>query len=50
MDEKVHDVESLTTDLEAALDPVDFGGLEELGRLEGFEQRFLGLGLRMTFM
>ena len=34
MDEEVEHVVTLTTDLQADLDPVQLGRLEELGRLE----------------
>ncbi len=46
VNQQIHDIEALTADLEPGLDPVDLGRLEELGRLEGLEERLLGLRFR----
>ena len=45
MDEQVEHVVSLAADLQPRLHPVQAGGLEELGRLEGAEEVALLLRL-----
>jgi hypothetical protein len=45
MDEEVEHVVPLSTDLKASFDPIEFGGLEELGRHQRAEQVLLGHGL-----
>ena len=46
VDQQVEHVVALAADLQADLDPVEFGGLEELGRLEEIEEVALLEGAR----
>ena len=50
MNEKVQHVVALPADLKANLDPIQLGGLEEFGGLEGPEEVSLSLSLGRTVM
>ena len=50
VNEKVQHIVALPTDLKAHLDPIQLGGLEEFGGLEGPEEVSLSLSLGRTVM
>ena len=50
VNEKVQHVVALPADLKAHLDPIQLGGLEEFGGLEGPEEVSLSLSLGRTVM